>query len=357
MIYWSNLMTIPEANENAHSPALVTAHHREAYLVLSGGKEFPAKVSGKLVHAARSPEDFPTVGDRVLVSQAGTGRLTIEKILPRTTILARKAAGEKIHRQIMAANIDTVFITTALDGDFNLRRIERMISAIKEGGARAVVLMTKKDLVPQEKLKTSSAEAATLGADVPFFAVNGETGDGIEPVRAFFREGTISCFIGVSGAGKSTLVNRLMGREIMKTGAVRGYDKRGRHTTTSRQMFFLPDGAAIIDTPGIREFGLVQDSAGIEASFADLDELALRCKFTDCRHDTEPGCAVRSAAERGEVEPARVDSYRKLQKETLRQELKTNSVMRHIFDRKARMTQQKAEASVQAKKDRQKNGE
>lgn len=342
--------------ESELSTALVTAHHREAYIILYGKNEIPAKVSGRLVHASRSPEDFPTVGDRVRVSAAG-GRVTIEEILPRATILARKAAGEKVHRQIMAANITTVFITTALDGDFNLRRIERMVSAIKEGGAQAVVLMTKKDLVTPEELADKTAQSATLGADVPFFAVNGETGEGAEPLKEFFRKDSISCFIGVSGAGKSTLVNRLMGRIIMKTGAVRGYDKRGRHTTTSRQMFFLPGGAAIIDTPGIREFGLSQDSAGIEASFADLDTLALGCKFTDCRHDKEPGCAVRAAAERGEVEQQRVDSYRKLQKETMRQELKTNSVMRHIFDRTNRQLKQKADAAVQAKKDRKKTGE
>jgi ribosome biogenesis GTPase len=238
----------------------------------------------------------PAVGDYVVVD-AGA----VREILPRRTKLSRKAAGERATEQLVAANIDKVFIVCGLDSDYNPRRIERYLVAVRSGGAIPVVLLNKVDLCPDAAARV--AEIAALGAEV--HAISARAGDGLAALAIGPTE-TV-CFVGSSGAGKSTLVNRLLGREAQRTQEVRADDDRGRHTTSSRELFPLPGGGFVIDTPGMREIGLWDAEGGLAAAFADIDDAAAGCRFRDCRHEDEPGCAVRDA-----VAADRLADWRKL---------------------------------------------
>ncbi len=238
----------------------------------------------------------PAVGDHVIVD-AGA----IREILPRRTKLSRKAAGERAYEQLVAANVDTVYVVCGLDSDYNPRRIERYLVAVRSGGAAPIVLLNKVDLCPDAAGRV--AEIAALG--VPVHAISARSGEGLGAI-AIGPEETV-CFVGSSGAGKSTLVNRLLGREAQRTREVRAVDDRGRHTTTSRELFPLPGGGFVIDTPGMRELGLWDAEEGLAAAFADVDAAAASCRFRDCRHAGEPGCAVRDA-----VPAERLADWRKL---------------------------------------------
>ena len=239
------------------------------------------------------------VGDYVRVAGGA-----ITEVLPRRTKLSRRAAGDKATEQLVAANVDRVFIVCGLDGDFNMRRIKRYLVAMRSGGAEAAVLLNKADLVDDPAARV--AEVAALGA--PVHLISARDGTGLDALA--IGPGETVCFVGSSGAGKSTLLNRLLGRDAQRTGEVRGGDDRGRHTTSSRELFAVPGGGFVIDTPGMRELGLWDAEEGMAATFADLEELAQKCRFRDCRHDREPGCAVR-----GVLDDARLADWRKLNSE------------------------------------------
>jgi ribosome biogenesis GTPase len=266
-------------------------------------------VPGKL----RGGRGAPVVGDFVLAPPGPSP--AVARVLERRTRLSRNVAGRAVGEQVLAANVDVVFVVEAIDGAGHLeRRIERSVAAVMAGGAEPVVLLTKCDLTDDLEPFLEAARAAAPGADV--VPASGRSGLGLEAVRAHLPAGRTGAFMGPSGAGKSTLVNALLGEEIQATGDVREHDRRGRHVTTARRLFRLPGGGSVVDGPGIRELKL-WDAGGLHGAFEDLAGLAARCRFADCAHETEPGCAVRAALERGELDEARLESYRKLARESV----------------------------------------
>ncbi len=298
-------------NEYPHlTVARVTAQEKGFYRVVFEKGESLAAVSGKFRHEALSAASFPAVGDFVMIEPQKENAV-IHAVLERKGAFLRRAAGTSSGEQVVAANVDTAFICMALDGNFNLRRLERYICAAWESGARPVVLLTKSDLCNDLVQKEAEAFSVAAGADV--IAVS-QFDEDISAVRSYITFGKTASFIGSSGVGKSTLINRLLGEEKLKTGAIRS-DGKGRHTTTSREMFLIPGGGIVIDTPGMRELGLWDASTGIEKTFSDIEALASKCRFSDCSHSGEPGCAVLAAIEKGELSKERLFSFKKLQSE------------------------------------------
>lgn len=294
--------------ERGFEPARVVAEHRGGFYVRSQRGDRLAHVRGRL----REEELFggmPAVGDWVAVCDATGERFAIEAVLPRRTKVSRKTPWLKAEEHILVANVDTVLLVTGLDGDFNPRRLERYLVAAWDSGADPVVVLTKLDLC-DDLGKIVEAEAIAVG--VPVLAVSSVSGEGVDEVRALLRPARTFVLLGSSGTGKSTLVNRLAGRTLMETGGLRN-DGKGRHTTRHRQLLVLRGGAILIDTPGLRELQVWEGD--VDSAFSDVAELALQCRFTDCGHGTEPGCAVREALESGALDPGRWTSYLKLQRE------------------------------------------
>jgi ribosome biogenesis GTPase len=298
-------------------PGRIVVEHRNAYRIETEHGEGPGALAGRLRHQASRRSDLPAVGDFVALRMpdpgAGDGPAVVEAVLPRRTAFVRRAAGDRPDDQVIAANIDTVFVMTGLDHDFNVRRIERYLAAVWESGASPVVLLNKADLCADPERKANDLRAVAIGVDI--HAVSALTAGGLDTLAAYWRAGVTVGFVGSSGVGKSTLLNRLLGRDVQATAGVRADDSRGRHTTTHRQLFVLPQGGLVIDTPGMREFALSGADDGLDAVFGDIAALAVRCRFTDCAHRGEPGCAVREAADRGEIDADRLAAYEKLLKE------------------------------------------
>ena len=264
----------------------------------------------------------PTVGDWVLVDDAG-GEPHVRQVLPRASALVRDSAGATSREQVLAANVDVVLVVEHLDPDPDLGRVERLLTLAWRSGARPVVVLTKADLVPDPASMAQDVSAAAIAVEV--HAVSAATGDGLEPLRALLSPGTTLVVVGPSGAGKSTLVNALAGRDVMSTGDRREQDGRGRHTTTHRELVPLPGGAVLIDTPGIRGIGVVADEDALATTFADVADLVALCRFADCHHEGEPGCAVAEALATGELSRRRYDSWRKLAREAAYQARRADS--------------------------------
>lgn len=300
--------------EQGYIPARVAIHYRDKYMLYGEGQEFQAQVSGKYEYNAKGLNDFPAVGDWVAVQPpVGGGMGIIHAVLDRRSQFARKTAGSKTTQQVVAANADIVFLVSGLDDEINLRRIERYLTVAYESSAKPVIVLNKTDLYPDYKEIVTEVEAIAPGVDI--IPVCAMTGNGIQQVSSYLTTGVTGALLGSSGVGKTTIVNDLLGESRYRTQEVRENDSHGRHTTTHRELVLLPRGGLIIDTPGMREIQLWGDAESLNASFSDIAELGANCKFRDCRHEAEPGCAVMSALEEGTLDQGRYDSYKKLQKE------------------------------------------
>ncbi|MCG9916902.1 MAG: ribosome small subunit-dependent GTPase A [Phenylobacterium sp.] len=294
-------------------PARVVIQHRARFVLMGAEGEFSAETAGRFLHNT-STTGLPVVGDWVAVAYKSSDSVsTIHAVLPRRSQFVRKAAGVVDKPQVVAANFDVVLLTTGLDTDFNLRRIERYLTAAWGTGAQPVVVLTKADLVENVAEMVAQVEAVALGA--PVLAVSAPTGLGLERLRTFLTPGTTAVMLGMSGVGKSTLVNALAGEARQAVGEVRATDGRGRHTTTHRELVLLPGGALLLDTPGMRELGLWDPGEANAQTFEDVEALARECRFRDCSHVAEPGCAVQAALRSGALAPERLESYRKLDRE------------------------------------------
>ena len=297
-------------------PARVIREDREAYTLLSKTGELMGRVSGRFSHEAVGAGSYPSVGDWVVVRpQPGERKATIHAVLPRRSCFSRQSAGGTSDEQVVAANIDTVFIVSALDGGraFNARRIERYLTLAWESGASPVLVLNKVDVCPDVAGFVAEAEAVAIG--VPVHPVSALQGTGIDELRAYLPEGQTGALLGSSGVGKSALMNALLGYERQVTGEVRADDMRGRHTTVHRELVVLPTGGMVIDTPGMRELRLVGDESSVSGTFGDVEELAASCRYRDCTHQEESGCAIQQAIADGELDAARYDSYLRLQRE------------------------------------------
>ena len=296
-------------------PARVAVAFGATFRVLTTQGECLADVSGRMRHDARNRRDLPAVGDWIALkpSTISGGRATIHAILPRRSLFSRKMAGTGTLEQVMATNVDTAFLVTALDQDFKLRRIERYLAMAWESGANPVILLNKTDL--SEAVASQVAEVDRIALGVPVHAISAKHDQGFDALQPYLQPGQTLVVLGSSGVGKSTLINRLLGEELLRTNEVRDSDHRGRHTTTHRELIVLPGGALLIDTPGMRELQLWSAEAGVVEAFDDIATLGADCYFADCRHDQEPRCAVKQAVEEGRLAEERLESFRKLQSE------------------------------------------
>ncbi|MBI5381565.1 MAG: ribosome small subunit-dependent GTPase A [Opitutae bacterium] len=290
-------------------PARVICELKHAYALHTGEDEQLGECRGRLLYDATSRAALPAIGDWVVVrSRPGETKLDIVAVLPRTTKFSRRAAGEHGHEQVVAANIDTVFLVAALDVPLNLRRFERFLAVTRESGAQPVIVLNKADL--HSDPTAAAAELESIAAGVPVVTLSAEAGTGCRKLAPWLKRGQTVALLGPSGVGKSTLVNRLMRDEVQDIQEVRAGDRKGRHTTTRRELFVTPSGAMLIDTPGLRELQLW--AAGVADAFADVEAVLARCRFTNCSHETEPGCALRPALADGTLSPERWQSYLKL---------------------------------------------
>ncbi len=302
-------------------PARVLETRRGAWTVLaagaSGPQELEASAAGRLLHESAAQADLPATGDWVLARRTDPGSAVIQAVLPRRSKFSRKRPGDtdhdRIDEQVIAANVDYAFIVGAAGKDWNPRRAERYLTLAWESGAQPVLVITKSDLA--EDLEALLAQAAEAAPGAPVVAVCAREGRGLEGLDPFLVPGRTAVLLGSSGTGKSTLLNALAGSELQKVQDVRADDHRGRHTTTTRTLFRLPSGALVIDTPGLREIQLWADADTVDSSFADIEARAESCRFRDCSHEGEPGCAVRAAVEAGDLAAERLESWRKLRRE------------------------------------------
>ena len=292
----------------------VALEHKNLFRVYTQYGEVFAEISGKLRHEATSRRDLPAVGDWVVIrARPEGGRVMIHAVLPRRTTFARKVAGSRTEEQIVGANVDTVFLLTSLNHDFSLRRIERYLLIAWESGADPVIVLSKSDLCDGVAGPIEEMQAVARG--VPIHAISVLTGSGLQDIAQYFKRGQTVALLGSSGVGKSTLINHLAGVDLLKVQTVRDGDDRGRHTTTHRELVLLPAGGLVLDTPGMRELQLFDGDESLQLVFDDIEALAARCYFGDCRHQDEPRCVVREALNAGTIDSGRYQSYEKLQKE------------------------------------------
>ena len=334
----------PHAAEGLR-PARVVAVHRDTSIVRDSTGDRPAAVSGVFRFEAMATVDFPVVGDWVALDEAGV----ITVVLPRRTAFRRMAAdgtrraGGLDDEQVMAANVDVALLVAGLDHDFNLRRIERYLAVARSSGIAAVVVLNKTDVGDDVDERRVEVEAIARG--VAIVPVSATTGDGLEALLGHLRPGTTTAILGSSGVGKSTILNALLGEDRQRTGAVRESDSRGRHTTTHRELFELPGGALLIDTPGIRALEVLGAEEGLEATFDDVSEIAAACRFNDCGHTNEPGCAVRAAIADGRLSEERVAGHQKLERELAQAARETDPRARAEDRRTSRLNRKAAKAT------------
>jgi len=297
--------------------ARITRVDRDRYLVRNEEKEVQAELTGRLLFGTDSRQDLPCVGDWVFVQYYNDGTLAIiHDLFPRKTFLRRKSAGKKVDYQMIASNVDIAFIIQSCDLDFNLRRMERYLVVTHEGHIEPIILLSKSDLVTTETIQERISEIRQARIDARVIAFSNMTVPGLDTVKQALEKRKTYCLLGSSGVGKTTLLNHLIGRELFETNPVREQDGRGRHTTARRQLVALENGALVIDTPGMRELGMIAVGASIDDSFSDIYELSKNCRFNDCTHTMEVGCAILMAVQRKQLSEERYQSYMKLIKES-----------------------------------------
>lgn len=271
-------------------------------------------MTGKMMFTAAGPADYPLVGDLVEITELESDHAMIRRVVPRKTLLQRKASG-KIAAQPIAANIDTAFVVQAADRDHNLNRLDRYLAIIRAGKIEPVIVLNKIDLAAEGRLAGILAQIAGRHQDTTVIATSAAAGDGLKELRARLESGKVHCFVGSSGAGKSSIINKLLGKELLKTKEISLFTKKGKHTTTHRQLFILDSGALVIDNPGMREIGVADSGPALAGVFAEIADLARDCRYTDCAHDHEPGCAILAALKSGAIDRDQYLNYLKLKKE------------------------------------------
>lgn len=348
--YYSKVMNIPlhnlgfgefferdcsEKQIDLDSVARVMTEHKGLYRIKNSGGEYSAKVTGKQMFEAESREDFPAVGDWVTANLDSEPAI-IQEILPRKSLLrksvqTRKSFGQA-KEQLIAANIDIALVVESVDRDFNLNRFERYFAIASAGQVTPAIILNKTDLVSPDKLAAMISDIKNRFPDITVIATSTTTDSGLDQLIHFIQSGKTYCFLGSSGVGKSTLINTLTGREVAKTGAIGESTDRGKHTTTRREIFFLDNGGIVIDNPGMREVGLADSSEGVIKVFNEIADLALECKFPDCTHIHEPGCAVLAAVQSGRVDEEQYENYLRLNKEVAHYEM--SDYEKHDKDRR-----------------------
>jgi ribosome biogenesis GTPase / thiamine phosphate phosphatase len=328
-LFNSILESLNEGIMDVNKLGRIVTEQKGAYRVMTQTEEILCKISGKLRFETVSREDLPAVGDWVQLSEEGS---IIEKVFPRISKFSRKKAGQEAEEQIIAANIDTIFILSSLNDELNIGRIERYLLLCWESGANPVVILTKADTCMDAVEKRKEVEGNLHGVKV--LTISSITKEGIEELSPFLEMGKTVALVGSSGVGKSTLTNLLVDADVQKTKEIRETDDKGRHTTTHRELFLLENGASIIDTPGMREIQLWQGQEGLSTQFNDIEELALSCRFNDCSHNEEPGCRIKEAILAGELDHNRLSQYQKLQKEIAYTERRGNKRLESLERKK-----------------------
>ena len=322
---------LAELGDPSLEPARVSRHDREIYYAIGRRDEFRASLPGRMRHITASISELPAIGDWIAV-RLRDDRFVIDAVLPRKSCLSRQAAGLRIEDQVLAANVDAVLVVTGLDVDFNVRRLERYLSLIWESGAFPVIVLNKADLCFDVDAAIRRAEDIAGVADV--HAISASRGTGVAALSRYWAPGQTAVLMGSSGVGKSTLINRIFAVDLQRVGPVRENDSRGRHTTTHRELFVLPGGGAIIDTPGLRELQLRGDPDGLGETLPEIVALALHCRFRDCRHESEPGCAVLDGLERNHLAPDRYASFVKMRKELESHQIRQESHKVRAYERR-----------------------
>ncbi len=301
-------------NDKSLIRARIIAEYKESYVLKSEISEFSAKITGKMMFTASTREDYPAVGDWVLITPLDKEQAVIHKILPRKTVLKRKSAG-KTEVQIIASNIDVAFVVQSPDRDYSLNRFERYFSLAESGGIKPAVVLNKIDLIDDLDLDWRISEIKERFKGMEIYTTSTVTGKGMADLMKDIKKGLTYCFLGSSGVGKSSLINSLIGKNLIKTGEISSHTNRGRHITTHRHLFILENGGFLIDNPGMREIGLLDSKTGIKSVFSEIQDLSRKCRFSNCTHTHEPGCAVLKAVKSGDLDKSKYANYLKLVKE------------------------------------------
>jgi ribosome biogenesis GTPase len=331
---------------DGYAAGRVALEYKHFYRIYSEWGEVLGEIAGRLRHEALDREDLPVVGDWVVIRRSPeSDKVTIHAVLPRKSKFTRKVAGFRTEKQIIGSNIDTVFLVTSLNQDFNPRRVERYLIVAWESGARPIIVLSKSDLCDEVEERTREIKAVV--GDVPIHAVSVVKREGLDELARYLKAGQTVAFLGSSGVGKSTLVNYLLGREHLRVQEIRKHDGRGVHTTTRRELIVLPQGGLVLDTPGMRELQLWDGEGGLAIAFADIETVATQCYFSDCRHQDEPRCAIREALAEGAIDAARYESYEKLKKELTylarKQDIRSAIVEKKRWKTLSRMASQRAQ--------------